>query len=181
MKLVTTNRGKYKETKEIAKSFEIGLTQLKIDIPEIRGTLEMIVKDKAKKAYELVKEPVLCDDSGLFIGSLNGFPGAFSKFTLGKIGNLGIIRLLKGMKRDAEFKCAACFYDGKNFYVEVETSKGKIILEEKGNQGFGFDPIFIPEGHDKTFGEDFKYKMTVSHRKKAFKKLFETLRENFVK
>jgi len=180
MKMVTTNKGKFKETREIAKKYGVELTQLALDLPEIRATLEEIVVDKARQAYEAVGEPVVCDDSGLFIDGLNDFPGEFSKFVLGKLGNSGILRLMPPTRRGAEFRCAACYFDGKNYVVKIGIAKGKIIHEERGSSGFGFDPIFLPEGNDKTFAEDFDFKMKVSHRISAFNQLFSFLSENLV-
>ena len=111
--MVTGNRHKFLETLEIARSMGIRLIQKPFEIREVRGTLEEIARDKAEKAFAAVGRPVICDDSGFFVDALNGFPGEFSAFVFGKIGVSGILKLMKGVAdRGAEFRCAACYYDG---------------------------------------------------------------------
>ncbi len=176
--MVTSNIHKFVETREFAKEYGIKLIQKNIDIQEIRGTLEDIIMAKAKKAYEEIKTPVICDDSGFFIDSLNDFPGEFSRFVIEKIGNEGIIKLMENKEsKGAEFRCMACYFDGSNFKLSLGIVRGKVIDEIRGRFGFGYDPIFIPEGFTKTFAEDFEIKMKTSHRKKAFTGLFKKISE----
>ncbi|MBR9689630.1 MAG: RdgB/HAM1 family non-canonical purine NTP pyrophosphatase [Candidatus Altiarchaeota archaeon] len=174
--MVTGNSNKFEETEKIAKLNGVELERRDIDLPEIRGTLEEIVKDKARQAFEIIGFPIVCDDSGLFVNELDDFPGAFSKFVFEKIGNEGILKLLKNLQnRGAEFRCTACYFDGASFVISSGVVKGTVTESLRGSSGFGYDPIFLPEGNDKTFAEDLNYKMRVSHRKKAFTKLFSQL------
>lgn len=178
MKIVmaTSSKNKFKESKEIAEGFGISLVRGHVDINEIRGTLAEIVEDKAIRSFELLEIPIICDDSGFFIDRFDGFPGPFSKFALEKIGNKGLLKLMHSIKeRGAEFRCLAGFFDGHELIISNGVSKGTIVEKPRGTNGFGFDPIFVPEGHDKTFAEDIKYKMEVSHRRKAFNDLFEEI------
>ena len=182
MKIVmaTSSKNKFKEAKEIAERFGIELVRGHVDINEIRGTLSEIVEDKAIRSVELLETPVICDDSGFFIDRFDGFPGSFSKFILEKIGNKGILKLMHSIKeRGAEFRCLACFFDGHELIISEGVSKGNIVEKPRGTNGFGFDPIFVPEGHDKTFAEDIEHKMKVSHRRNAFHDLFKEISKKF--
>ena len=176
--MATSNIYKFVEAREIAKSVDIELVQKNIDISEIRGTLEDIVIDKARKSFEKVKVPVVCDDSGFFVDALKDFPGEFSRFALDRIGNKGILKLMEGKEdRGAEFRCMACYFDGKRFLLSLGVVHGRVIETIRGNAGFGYDPIFIPDGFTKTFAEDFEIKMNISHRKKAFIGLFKKIKK----
>ena len=178
LNMVTSNIHKFVETREFAKEIGIKLIQKNIDIHEVRGTLEDIVMAKAKKAYEGVQTPIVCDDSGFFIDSLNDFPGEFSRFVFEKIGNEGILKLIEDKEdKGAEFRCMACYFDGSNFMLSLGIVRGKITDAIRGKFGFGYDPIFIPDGFTKTFSEDFEIKMKNSHRKKAFTGLFKKILE----
>lgn len=125
-----------------------------------------------------LKKPLVLEDSGLYINALKGFPGPYSSYVFKKIGNEGILKLMRSVKdRTAKFVCVVAFahpkYGIRLFKGEV---KGKISLEVRGSKGFGFDPIFIPEGSNKTFGEmDINEKNMFSHRSKAFKQFFQWL------
>ena len=177
--MATSSKNKFKESKEIADEFGIELVRGHVDISEVRGSLAKIVEDKAIRSFELLEQPVVCDDSGLFIDKFGGFPGEFSKFALEKIGSKGILKLLHGVKdRGAEFHCVACFFNGHEVILSEGVSRGAIVKKPRGTNGFGFDPIFVPEGHDKTFAEDIGHKMKVSHRRRAMHDLFRELSKN---
>jgi XTP/dITP diphosphohydrolase len=176
--LVTSNKNKFGETREIAQDYGIDLKYEAVDIPEIRGTLEEIVQDKARRSFEAVGRPVLVDDSGFFLNAWRGFPGPFSAFALERLGCEGILSLMEDVKdRSAEFRCAAAYYDGKDLRVRLGIVHGRVTEEQRGSGGFGYDPIFIPDGHHRTFAEDFRFKMRVSHRRRAFRELFAALKE----
>jgi len=133
-------------------------------------SLEEVVKD-ALNTINSIDNGVFIEDAGLFIKALNGFPGVYSSYIENTIGNDGILKLMKDVNdRKAVFKSVIGFKgsDIKIFEGEV---KGEIALESRGTKGFGYDPIFIPEGHKKTFAEDFELKSRISHRKRALEKL----------
>ncbi len=177
----TSNPGKFKEVAEFAGEYGITLHRADIELPEIRGDLEAIAEDKARKAYEAVGKPVVVEDSGLFVRVLGGFPGQFSAFALKTIGIQGLLVLMAG-KRDrfAEFRACAAYCDGDSCVSYAGRCAGSIIDEAqgRGTEGFGYDPVFLPADHDKTFAEDLQYKQRVSHRTQAYRQLFTFLTRN---
>ena len=182
----TNNPGKYKEICDLLPSNvkRHSPKKLKISTPEETGkTFEE--NSLIKASYFSKKTNLIClsDDSGLEVDLINGSPGIYSARWGGKKNNfnLAIKKVLKEMakvKNDwenysaANFICCLTLYwpNGKNF-----TSKGIVkgnISKKKGKKGFGYDPIFIPKGYDKTFGEmDPKLKISIDHRYIAFKKI----------
>ena len=180
--IATTNSHKVEEIREIAPEWtEILPSPEKIEVIEDGETfLENSVK-KAIAYGKKLKLPVIADDSGLVIHSLGGFPGVTSARFMEEHSYEEkmkiILRMLEGKDRRAAFVCSATFFDPqKNLLVSVEDRiEGHIAEEIKGTGGFGYDPFFIPEGYDKTFGEMPKLKKKLSHRSKAFKKLFSIL------
>ncbi len=167
----TSNPHKFNEAREIFKSCGMELKRISGAYKEIQAdSLEEVVKD-ALNTIDSVDNGVFIEDAGLFIKALNGFPGVYSSYIEDTIGNDGILKLMKDVdERKAIFKSVVGFKssDIKIFKGEV---KGEIALEFRGRKGFGYDPIFIPEGHKKTFGEDFELKSKISHRKRALEKL----------
>jgi len=182
LNFVTSNEGKFKEVKQILSKFQIDVKQAKIELiePQVEDIKE-VSKSKVIQAFEKLKEPVFVEDAGLFINSLNGFPGAFSAFVYKKIGCEGILQLMKNKSnRDAFFASSIAFMsfslkEPAIFYAEVY---GKIAKEKRGSSGFGFDPIFIPNGYDKTFAELGEEKNEISHRRKALNLFIEFLLKN---
>jgi len=121
---------------------------------------------------------VVIDDSGLFVDCLKGFPGVYSSYVFGTLGCGGILRLMNDVKeRGAHFECCiGCILESGESFVVCEKAEGRIGLEEKGTGGFGFDPIFIPEGGTRTFAEmTIEEKNPISHRGKAIAALVSEL------
>lgn len=177
----TSNKFKVDEANSVGKKFGIKFVQLKINYPEIRDeNVENVAKAGAKFVFEKIKKPVIVEDTGLYIKALNGFPGAYSKFVFQKIGNKGILKLLEGEKnRKAEFVSSVGYFDGKELRIFTGISKGKILEIEKGAAGFGYDPIFLPDGYEKTFAQDYELKKKISHRKIAFEKFCKWVSKKF--
>ncbi|SES67530.1 dITPase [Methanococcoides vulcani] len=177
MVFVTGNKGKFGEAKEILAAKEIELIQNTDGYPELQeDDLEPIAAYGAKWAAEKLKHPVMVDDSGLFINTLNGFPGPYSAFVEDNLGNQKVLKLMEGEKdRSAVFKSVIGYCEpGGESSVFTGTVEGKIAFEERGTGGFGYDPIFEYEG--KTFGElGTEVKNTISHRRRALDKFFEWL------
>ena len=142
--------------------------KMEIQSPKI----EEIVKKSAERLTVKYDREILVEDAGFFVEALKGFPGPYASYVYDKIGPEGILRLLEGVSnRAAEFRSAVAFC--KPNYIEIFTGKvrGKIALETKGVNGFGFDPIFIPENESKTFGEmSLEDKTSYSHRARALRK-----------
>ncbi len=165
----TSNEHKFKEARAILSSHEITLEHFAFDHTEIRSdSLEEIALEALGHAYEKANGPVFVEDGGLFVDALNGFPGTFSGWALKKIGSEGILKLLDCEKnRAASFHACIAYTDGKITKTFFAEAKGAIALDKRGVSGFGYDPIFIPQGYKKTFAEAPKIKEMVSHRHKA--------------
>ncbi|MFH1447890.1 MAG: XTP/dITP diphosphatase [Candidatus Micrarchaeota archaeon] len=176
---VTGNKHKFKEAESILKEYGIRIDNVSLSVPEERGEdCGVIAAAAARYAYDKLKRPLFTEDSGLFIESLNGFPGPYSAWVFSKLGNEGILKLMTGtVKRDAGFTSAVGYADENGVRTFIVSCPGNMALEQRGSSGFGYDPIFIPEGHVKTFSEDSAMKERVSHRRKVLEKLAEWLKK----
>jgi len=181
----TKNLHKVEELKKIApKNAKIsGLPKGIAAAPEYGETFLENALSKAMWYMKIVKKPVVADDSGLEIDALKGFPGVFSsRFMEGEDYKRKMEKILKMLEneenRRARFVCFAVYASPKGIVVSAKgVVEGKIAQNIRGNKGFGYDPIFIPDGHEKTFGElGEDIKNTVSHRYRAFEKLFKMLK-----
>jgi len=149
-----------------------------IDIPEPFETIEENAIEKARVIYQLTKENCFSEDTGLEVEALNGEPGVRSARYAGN-GNdpeKNIDKLLNNLKgqenRGAQFKTVICLIINGKQNIFDGICKGTIIAQLRGQSGFGYDPVFVPDGSDKTFGEmDMEEKNIFSHRKKAVEKL----------
>lgn len=180
--VATNNSGKLREIKEILKDYEIiNLRDLNLNIKimEDGKTFKENALKKAKEVLKATNIPSIADDSGLCIDSLNGFPGINTARFLGESAsdndrNNYILEKMKDKKeseRTAEVVCSIAYVDEKNEYVVEGVIKGKIPYQKRGNNGFGFDPIFELE-NGKTLAELEEYeKNNVSSRKIALEKL----------
>ncbi|MFH1641630.1 MAG: RdgB/HAM1 family non-canonical purine NTP pyrophosphatase [Nanoarchaeota archaeon] len=174
---VTCNKGKVKEFKQILGP-KISVEQVEIDYPELRSDdPEEIAKLAAKQLADILKKPVVTEDSGLFIEALNDFPGTNSAYIYKRIGLLGILKLMKGVKnRTCYYKSAVAYCrPGKDPVSFLGIEKGKIAQKARGNNGFGHDPIFIPVKSRKTYGEMEDAHKVKKFRKKAVNKLKKIL------
>jgi XTP/dITP diphosphohydrolase len=173
---VTSNIHKFNEARRVLAEKGVATAMLKIQITEIQSDdLEKIAKTSVREAAEKSALPVLVEDAGLFIEALKGFPGPYSSYIFQTLGTRGVLKLIEGThKRKAYFHSVVAFYSPeqaspKCFHGKVE---GEIAPEERGNKGFGFDPIFVPrEGDGKTFAEmTTTEKNRFSHRAQALRK-----------
>ena len=173
MLFVTGNPGKFKEAAELIP----GLEQADINPPEIQSySAEEVAMFSVEHAFRELGEPCFVEDAGTFIDALGGFPGVYSKQVWEKIGLAGVLKLMDGVEnRAAKFQAVIAYHDGKEVHVFKGECSGTITTEIRGGKGFGYDPIFVPGGHDKTFAEDFAYKQKVSHRTMALKAFLEFL------
>ncbi|MEJ5166315.1 MAG: RdgB/HAM1 family non-canonical purine NTP pyrophosphatase [Thermoanaerobaculia bacterium] len=174
---ITSNKNKWEEVCRIL-SFKIPYK--KMDLLEIQELdLKKILKEKAKIAYQNLKKPVVVEDVSLILKGFNGFPGPLIKWVIKAVGPEGIINLCKGSKNfNAEAICGICTYDGKKFKYFEGKVKGKISKNVRGKNGFGWDPVFIPDGYNKTFAEmDIEEKNKISHRYLAWKKASNILKK----
>jgi XTP/dITP diphosphohydrolase len=177
LKFVTSNDNKYREASAIIPHLEWvdkAYTEIQAD------SLEEVVSHGVKELIDQGLEDFFIEDAGLFIHSLKGFPGVYSSYVNRTIGCEGILRLLGKQKeeekkeekrREAEFRSVIGLYSGEITLLKG-ICKGEISTERKGEDGFGFDPIFIPDGASKTFAEmKIKGKNQYSHRARALEKL----------
>ncbi len=175
---VTSNAHKFAEAQKILRLYKIQLEHLLYAYEEIRADdIKQIAIESAKTLFRKIKKPLVVEDSGLFILSLNGFPGVYSAWVQKKLGNNGILKLLSGTKnRGAYFKSCIAYIDSKNQKVFCGEVHGIISKRKKGNNGFDYDPIFIPNNiqlNSKylTFAESETLKNSISHRFNAFTEL----------
>ena len=183
----TNNQGKYKEICDLIPAKIKKYSPKKLDILSPEETGKSFKENSFIKASYFSKQAnqiCLSDDSGLEIDLLEGKPGIYSSRWAGIKNNfdLAIRKVFKEMSQvkknwqsesNARFICCMTLYwpNGKNFFTEGSI-KGKISNTKKGKNGFGYDPIFIPDGYEQTFGEmDPKLKMSIDHRFNAFLKL----------
>jgi XTP/dITP diphosphohydrolase len=155
-----------------------------VDIPETADTLEGNAKMKAEYIYQHYHLDCFADDTGLEVRALNGAPGVFSARYAGEghDSQANMKKLLEHLKgktnREAQFRTAICLIENGEEHLFEGLVKGKIIEEKRGEAGFGYDPVFVPDGYDKTFaelGEDIKNQ--ISHRARAVKKLCDYLKK----
>lgn len=127
----------------------------KISLPEIQDTdVRAVAKAKAEAAYAQLGTPVFVDDTGLYIDAWGNLPGALIAWFLDNVGNNGIIRMLEGWdNRQARVVTALGYCDEHGSQVFVGELRGVIAESPRGDNGFGYDPIFIPESANKTFAE----------------------------
>ena len=147
------------------------------EIEETGNTLEENAQIKAETIYKQTGKNVFADDSGLFVDALNGAPGVYSARYAGTGNSKDNIRkLIEELKnkenRNASFQAVFCIILSGEIHFLKGKINGKIISEEKGTEGFSYDPVFIPDGHEKTFAEmNSEMKNQISHRAKAVQKL----------
>jgi len=165
---LSSNINKFIEVYPILQEHNVPAKFLKIKLREIQAeSLSEIAIEKSKDAFRAVSKPVLVEDDGLFIHSLNGFPGYNSSFVFKTIGNIGILKLLsRSRDRSASFVSIFVYNNGNIFRTFVGKTDGRISSKIDG-PGWGYDPIFIPAGSEFSFGRLRDKKIKVSHRTKA--------------
>ncbi len=195
--IATTNKGKLKEFRKIFSQYGIDILSLdemegKITVEEDRETfLENAIK-KAKTYGDFYKIPVIAEDAGLEVEALKGYPGVYSarfyninfggkeevKNSKDRANINKLLRLLKDKNnRKARFVSVVVFYNPEGTGIWTEGyCYGTITEEPAGDKGFGYDPVFIPEGYNKTMSQlEIEEKNRISHRGKAVKKLINIL------
>lgn len=168
---VTTNPGKMREANTMGAEHGIEFVQNDCDIHEIQSNdVAEVAEKSAQEAWNILKKPLMVEDSGFFVSALKGFPGVYSAFVLKTIGMDGILKLMEGVKdRSATMKSVVVFIDDKGTKTFSGQVEGTVSDNKRGDTGFGYDPVFIPKGAAKTFGEDEAYKNKVSHRAQSIR------------
>ncbi|MES2703313.1 MAG: RdgB/HAM1 family non-canonical purine NTP pyrophosphatase [Bacteroidota bacterium] len=184
--IASNNEGKIREIKAMVDNIELlSLKDIEFtdDIPEPYHTFEENALAKASHIHKVSGKNVFADDSGICVNALHGEPGVESAHYSGSRDdeqNLQkvLTQLAGADDRTAYYKAVICLiWDSEVYYFEG-ICEGAIIEQKRGNGGFGYDPIFVPQGYDKTFAElPLDIKNTISHRGKAVKKMTDWLRD----
>lgn len=182
---VTGNAGKLAEMRELLDPLGIAVVPDDRGYPEIQHD-ELSGVAEAGAGYLMatgLEPPFMLEDAGLFVSALNGFPGVYSRHALDTIGNQGILALLRDVEleaRTAAFQANLCYVDEDGMPHHFDGAvKGHIAAQAAGEGGFGFDPIFIADGHERTFAElSADEKNAVSHRGRAAQKFVAWLQES---
>ena len=187
----TNNQNKVDEIRVVTKG-QFNIITLKeagidIDIPEPHDTLEANASEKSSVIHRITQQNVFSEDTGLEVAALNGEPGVKSAryASEGRDFQANIDKLITNLtgisNRKAQFRTVVSLIINEKEYLFEGICKGQIIEEQKGGKGFGYDPIFIPEGSEKTFAEmTMEEKNSFSHRKKAISKLTDFLANNML-
>lgn len=191
MKIIfaSKNVGKIAEVKGILASDKIELVSF-LDLPEMPDVdedgetfLENSMK-KAKEIFDKYKIPAIADDSGLIVDQLGGEPGVYSARYAGvdatyDDNNKKLLEALINFNQPhyARFMCCAVYYDGAKFISAEGTINGEIVKIPRGTMGFGYDPVFMPQGYNHTLAEiHVEDKNKISHRANAFNLLREKMK-----
>ncbi|MGC8994842.1 MAG: XTP/dITP diphosphatase [Pyrobaculum sp.] len=174
IRLATNNPHKLAEVSQILAPFGVEVERLDAEKVEIQhDDVEVVARRAAEFLCGRYGDYVAVEDTGLYIEALGGFPGPYAEYVYRTIGLSGVLKLLEGVaNRRALFKCAVAICIGNRVEVFTGEARGYIANEPRGRGGFGYDPIFIPEGMSQTFaelGEEVKNK--ISHRARAFSAL----------
>ena len=187
----TNNQNKVDEIRVVTKG-QFNIITLKeagidIDIPEPHDTLEANASEKSSVIHRITQQNVFSEDTGLEVAALNGEPGVKSAryASEGRDFQANIDKLITNLtgisNRKAQFRTVVSLIINEKEYLFEGICKGQIIEEQRGGKGFGYDPIFIPEGSEKTFAEmTMEEKNSFSHRKKAISKLTDFLANNML-
>lgn len=163
------------------RTYNIEVEFVKFESIEIQSnSLDEIAQQKARDAYRKIGRPLIVEDTGLFIDSLHGFPGPYSSYVLGTIGNQGILDLLLNItSRVALFRSIVAYMDANCNKVFSGDTRGT-IGDRITKGGWGYDPIFIPENSSVTYGQmGTTNKIAISHRTKALNNFANWYCENF--
>ena len=182
----TNNPHKVKEIQALlpASLKIIGLKELGFngEIPENQFTLEGNAREKAEFIYHRFGMNSFADDTGLEIESLHGEPGVYSARYAGAAkdpqANMDLVlqKLEGATQRNARFRCVIALIQGGKSKLFEGVVNGQILRERRGSEGFGYDPIFVPQGYEQTFAEmPLDLKNEISHRSQAFRKLADYL------
>lgn len=173
--LVTSNRGKLAEARRLAGPT---LAAVELDLPEIQSLdLLAVLRHKGEEAWRRLRRPLVVEEAGLDLAALGGFPGPLVKWMLDAAGTATIARAALALGDARAVARAALYYRDPDRTLIVEgSSAGTLVLPARGDHGFGWDPVFQPEGHDRTFGElAGPEKDALSHRGKAWRQLLAHL------
>jgi non-canonical purine NTP pyrophosphatase (RdgB/HAM1 family) len=166
---------------QVSRHLSIPLDHTALDLVEIQSLeLSEIVKAKAKSAYEIIKKPVLVEDVSLTFEAMGKLPGPFIKWFHKELGNEGLCRMLDIYEnRNAFSEVMYGLHTGHDIHLFHSSIKGSISMKPQGDEVFGYDPIFIPDGFEKTWAEMSQGELdNTSMRKNALKEMEEFLQSH---
>lgn len=169
--LVTGNRNKLIEAERI---LDKSLACEPLDLPEIQSLdLLEVLRAKGEDAWRRLRRPVVVEETGLDLAAMGGFPGPLVKWMLEAVGPEGIARTAHALGDPrATARCALIYLDGETEQVAEGETRGELVLEPRGEGGFGWDPIFVPEGRRETYAElGSSVKDRLGHRGRAWRRL----------
>ena len=180
--LVSGNKHKFEEISKILASFGISLAWIKASLSEPEGlSLEETVREKARQAFEIVKAPVIAEDTGVFFEAFENFPGCKAKRSWEKLGFSGLLEKVKGKSRKARFETIICYTaNGKEFHCFKGELKGTLTskVHDLEKDVLPYEKIFIPTGSKVTMSSISRdEKNRFSHRAIATKKFAEWLKQ----
>ncbi len=184
--LVSGNRHKFEEMNKKLAPHGIALEWKKASLEEQEGlSLEETAKEKARQAFEIVKKPVIAEDTGVFFDALENFPGAKAKRLFEELGFEGLLERVSGKSRKARFATIVCYTaDGKRFWCFKGEIKGELTEKAHNREKdvLPYEKIFVPAGYNCTMSDiPRKEKNKFSHRAIATKKFAEWLKESVEK
>lgn len=177
---ITSSDDKLREAKEILGS-QFELSRKNYDLDEVQTVDgKEVINKKAKDAYNILRSPLLTEDTSLYFEAWKGLPGALIRWFLVTVGCEGLIKMMKGeTNRTAYAETSYAYHNGKEIKIVTSKLKGAIAQKPRGKYNFGWDPIFIPNGYKKTFAElGPGVKNKISTRKKALEKIRKHLLKN---
>ena len=191
---MTGNAGKVREAKHALEPLGFEVKQLIVEGVEISepqcDDLEIVARSKLHQALAHLPHPddaLMVEDAGLFVDALDGFPGVYSAYVLKTLGCNGMLKLMEGNNnRNAEFQAVAALLLDGDVFISRGVCQGVLAAKASGEDGFGFDPIFVPNNLERegivhatnglTFADvDLSIKENFSHRRKALDGLLELL------
>jgi XTP/dITP diphosphohydrolase len=167
----TSNAHKFREAAHILQQFGIRLKRLASKGAEVQSDdVSEIARFAAARCSREYGRSVLVEDTGLFVDSLNGFPGTYASFVCRTLGPSSLLKLLGGKDRRATFVSSVAYCEPSGEPVVFTGRLSGRIVRPRGHGGFGFDAVFVPAGLDRTLAElSFREKCAVSHRAIAFR------------
>ena len=177
MKSITFITGNLDKVTWTQRYIHIPVEHKKLDLIEIQSLdSREVVEHKVRQAYDILKKPVLVEDTSLVINAWGKLPGTFIKYFFEELGNEGICTMLTAPDRSAVAKVVYGVYDGKKLHFFEGALEGTIPMHPQGKSGFGWNPIFIPKGYDKTYAQMTKEELDETNiRRIALEKMKKEL------
>ena len=173
--LVTGNPNKLAEARRLCGH---DLSAAAVDLPEIQSLdLAEVLGAKAEEAFRRLRRPVIVEETGLELEAMNGFPGPLVKWMLDAMGAEGVARAALALGAGgARAHCMLLYFDGERRVAAEGETAGRLVLPPRGDGGFGWDPVFQPEGEERTYGEmSATEKDAIGHRGRAWRALLPLL------